>query len=338
MLRFNRHTSDLLILPESTMAQRGILERAELQPLIVKNFTSFFHEMREDLLFIGQAVRPTEGYGDEIDILAIDKTGAAVIIELKRGNDPRQMLQAINYAGMVSNWNRDNFSEQLARSKNISDDEAVSSIEQFIEGGPQQLNSSQRIILIADGYDVSLLSGAEWLYEQFEVDIRCVRVNVAHDGDREYLLVNRIFPLAALLDVAAPRRANRVNVERPIRTWDEAIENVENDAQREFFRTYIAEGAENSLNSKELYFRVQNTRRFSVGLRSEHSYVWQTGRFLGDVAFWRERLSRPEDVQVVAQERHIRFRLSSQLDFESFRVAVTGELQQFIFQNAQNAG
>ena len=55
--------------------------------------------------------------------------------------------------------------------------------------------------------------------------------------------------------------------------------------------------------------------------------MWQEGRFEGDLAFWRERLSQANDVQPVKEETCLRFYLSSEKDFQFFHEAVTGSLQ-----------
>ena len=42
---------------------------------------------------------------------------------------------------------------------------------EFLEVDKEDINRQQRIILIAEAYDYALLIGAEWLSEQYGVDI-----------------------------------------------------------------------------------------------------------------------------------------------------------------------
>ncbi len=132
----------------------------------------FCEEIGESLWLIGQEVRPSEAVADRIDILAIDEDANSVVVELKRGTNKLQLLQAVSYAGMISHWSRDQFVEILARNFSVSNKDALSEIEAHTEPNTSALNRAQRIILIAENFDPALLIAAEWLHEKFNVDIR----------------------------------------------------------------------------------------------------------------------------------------------------------------------
>ena len=80
--------------------------------MIKANPDAFFTEMGESLLLIGDEVRPTDFVEDRIDLLAVDQQGALVVVELKRGSNKLQLLQALSYAGMISKWE---YSQVVAR-------------------------------------------------------------------------------------------------------------------------------------------------------------------------------------------------------------------------------
>ena len=52
---------------------------------------------------------PPQTVQDRIDLLGIDSEGTSVIVELKRGSNKLQLLQAISYAGMVARWGWEEF-------------------------------------------------------------------------------------------------------------------------------------------------------------------------------------------------------------------------------------
>ena len=109
MLKLDRTRKIFDRLPTSSFTEAALLERADLQECIWNSSDAFFTEMGERLFVIGKEVLASDSVQDRIDILAIDPEGQAVIVELKRGSNKLQMLQAISYAGMVARWNIDDF-------------------------------------------------------------------------------------------------------------------------------------------------------------------------------------------------------------------------------------
>ncbi len=85
MLRIDRHARTLARLAPTPMAEAAMLERADLQRMIRNSSADFFAELGEELLAVGEEVRPSEMVDDRIDLLALDRDGAAVVVKLKRG-------------------------------------------------------------------------------------------------------------------------------------------------------------------------------------------------------------------------------------------------------------
>jgi RecB family endonuclease NucS len=80
-------------------AALGLYERADLQRLMREEIGV----LGDDLLVVAEEFGQWEDARRRIDLLALDKAGHLVVIELKRTDDGGHMeLQALRYAAMVS--------------------------------------------------------------------------------------------------------------------------------------------------------------------------------------------------------------------------------------------
>jgi hypothetical protein len=259
---------------------------------------------------------------DRIDLLALDKEGQAVIVELKRGHKKLQMFQAISYAGMVATWEPDDFFKCL-------DADKQDKLLDFLEVEKEEINRHQRIILIAEAFDYSVLVGAEWLTEKFGVDILCCRLSLAKDtaGNTEFLVCSNIFPAPELVQQAVRRGRSRSTIHPPKWSdWTAALDKVSNAAVVAFYKKELEAGRENYLRKRYLRYRIAGKRRWNIAARRQRAYVWQHGRFDGDVDFWRSGLSQPDQVKPVKDDRCLSFLLTTVSDFNYFRLAVTEKL------------
>ncbi len=173
----------------------------------------------------GKEVEPSKNVQDRIDLLALDKEGSCVVIELKRGTHKLHMLQAISYAAMVSQWQPDDFLQLL-------DDDQQEALSDFLEVDKDQINRQQRIILIAETYDYGLLVATEWLSEKYEVNIICCRIAVATDPDTkaEYLACSIVYPAPELATAAVPRGRKRGTGIVKWADWEAALAVVDKGA------------------------------------------------------------------------------------------------------------
>lgn len=169
MLKIDRNKQSFSLLDTPTLADVSITERYDLQKFISNSPKEFFAEIGQELFLLGKEIVPSKNVQDRIDLLAVDKEGTCVVIELKRGTHKFHLLQAISYAGMISQWEPDDFFQLL-------DEDQQEVLSDFLEVDREDINRQQRIILIAEAYDYALLVGAEWLSEQYGVDITCCRI------------------------------------------------------------------------------------------------------------------------------------------------------------------
>jgi hypothetical protein len=330
MLRVDKAGGRLVRLADSLLANSDHWER-DLQAMICTNPDAFCEELNEDLWVIGQEVRPSETISDRIDILAIDEEGKAVIIELKRGSNKLQLLQAISYAGMVARWDGQRFIDTLAANYSQSADDAKAAIEDHTGSDIKGINSAQRILLIAEDFDPALLIAGEWLHESYDVDIRCYRLQLSQEGANDYLTCTCIYPP---IEIAALTRGSGNTPTQTSTAWTDwgaALEAVDNGAVRAFFQSELAKQQEARLAYRELIYRKGGKRRFWLSCRKKYAYVWQWGRFGSDVTFWQDRLSEPNHVQPVSNNRGLRFHLGASADFVAFGKAMSEELSEVEF-------
>src|SRR5215813_10636353 len=318
MLRIERSRKGLVRLAEPPLIEASITERYDLQEFIFNSPEHFFAEIGLDLFVLAKELAPSEFVQDRIDLLAIDRDGRIVILELKRGNHKLQLLQALAYAGMIAKWKPDDFLSLLTPERRTQFDD-------FIGTEPDGINREQRVLLMAEAYDFEVLIAAEWLHETYGVDIVCCRITLATDEatKAEYLSCTTVFPAPELAKQAVPRRATSSS---PWDSWEAALSTLGNPAMHDFFKREIDANQESYLRDKTLCYRIGGKRRFFLSARAEWAYCWQEGRFAEDSDFWSAKLTRPESIKPVKSGRALSFVLSTAGDFSAFQNAVTTEL------------
>jgi hypothetical protein len=319
MLRIERQQKRFTRLDQPKLAEASITERYDLQEFIFNSPEDFFAEVGEDLFIIGKEIPPSKVIQDRIDLLAVDPEGHAVIIELKRGNDKLQLLQAVAYAGMVAQWKTGDFLGLL-------DADRQEKLVDFLNVDTAEINREQRIVLIAEAYDYEVLVGAEWLHNKYELDILCCRVSLSNDhaSGAEYLACTPVFPAPELAVQAVQRRGEPPTI--PWRDWEQALADLSNSAIADYYKSQLQRGRESYLRRRALIYRIEGKRRWFLSARDDRAYCWQEGRFKGDIDFWSKRLSDTNSLKAVKRGSALRFFLSTADDFNAFDKAVSQEL------------
>ena len=123
--------------------------------------------LSEDLLVIGRQIQK---HGGTLDLLAVDREGNLVVIELKRGRTPREVVaQALDYASWVKWFNREDVEEHTRNFLGKAFDEAFRSA--FDEEPPEEVNQRQRMYIVASSLDASTQRIVEYLSGAYGVDI-----------------------------------------------------------------------------------------------------------------------------------------------------------------------
>lgn len=177
------------------MQGQSFKERDDLQRLL-KNSISV---ISDDLFVIAEEFSRWEDSRRRIDLLAIDRTGNLVVIELKRTEDGGHMdLQALRYAAMISTMTFQNAVAAHAEflGDSAATDDAKAAILDFL-GWPEPselFGKSVRIILVSPDFSKELTTAVLWLNDN-GLNISCVRIRPYSLQQRTLLEVDQIIPL-----------------------------------------------------------------------------------------------------------------------------------------------
>lgn len=134
-------------------------------------------------------------YGQYIDLLAIDRDGNLIVLELKRDKTPREVVgQLLDYGSWIKDRKDDDIADTFKRyiEKYHKERGSISLDEAFCKrfGAkemPEELNESHELVIIASRLDDSTERIVSYLAD-YNVPINAVFFHVCKDGDQEYLI------------------------------------------------------------------------------------------------------------------------------------------------------
>lgn len=197
MYRINRSANEIAPLKAYSFTELGFKERAHLQEWIAKEPSV----LGEELLIIQKEFAGFSDTNERLDLLALDKQGALVIIENKLDDAGRDVTwQALKYASYCSSLSRENirniYQEFLSRTApgQSAEDRLC---EFFGEDDFQELSLNkgvtQRIILVAARFRKEVTSTVLWLMN-FKVRLQCFRATTYSMDDELFLSMEQIIP------------------------------------------------------------------------------------------------------------------------------------------------
>ena len=123
--------------------------------------------LNDELMVIGRQIRQ---YGVPLDLLAVDREGNLVVIELKRDRTPRDVVaQTLDYASWVQGLGRDDVEQYTQEHLGKSFEEAFRSA--FDQQPPDVVNERQRMYVVASSLDAATQRIVEYLSATHGVDI-----------------------------------------------------------------------------------------------------------------------------------------------------------------------
>lgn len=216
MYKLNSDTNELIELDKTTFKENNLLERNHIEEWIRKNP----EVLGEELLIIGHEYDKFDT-NDRLDLLALDKEGKLVIIELKRDKSGSNVdFQSLKYCSYCSQLTPQDilelFTEYLKTQKDNSDPQDV--ITDFLElsqGNEDSineiLNNSQRFIIVGKEIDRRILSVCAWLHEN-GIEAKCLTIKPFMNESKEiYIDFDQIIPPYKIGDYYIQKKESKSN-------------------------------------------------------------------------------------------------------------------------------
>jgi hypothetical protein len=157
----------------------------------------------EELLVLSIEFDRFVNSSDRLDVLAVDKYGNLVVIELKRDLYAGYAdLQSLRYAAMVSTMTIDkilpyyiNYQKIKCGIETANESNSRENIENFIKNEEFiDFGNKPRIILVSEDFSPEITTTVLWL-RQSNIDVSCIKI-IPHKIDDDIIIVsNKIIPL-----------------------------------------------------------------------------------------------------------------------------------------------
>ena len=198
LFTYNKNSKEICLSKKTDLKSHNILERQDIEKW-VENCPDI---LGEELLILTTEYDKFDKTDERLDLLAIDKEGNLVIIELKRDDSGKTVeLQAIKYAAYCSNLTLDKvarlFQQYLKKNgTQCSEEDAKDRIVRFVENPDfERLNEKPRIILVSKEYRPEVTATIIWL-RKFGINIKCVKITPYEiDKDKIAFESNILIPL-----------------------------------------------------------------------------------------------------------------------------------------------
>jgi len=189
-----------LVPVESRLADFGRREALDLESWLESDPSI----IRPGLRIIGRQVPTRSG---PLDLLAIDRTGGVIVIELKRDRLPREVLaQAIDYASDVATWSLEKLGEVCASYSGEVLEDVLGQAFPDIDLESLTINGAQRIVLVGFALESSLERMIEWLSEAYGVAINAVVLKYVRTANGAEILTRSAVISEEEEEARTPRR------------------------------------------------------------------------------------------------------------------------------------
>lgn len=178
--------------PLSRRSPRDLqLSEKDVENWMAKNPRLLFRNP-EAVLLIGQELA-----GEPMaDLLAVDRQGVLIVIEVKRGSADRSTIgQLLDYAAALSNWTPSDFNERWQRNPNAKGRGLFEAFKEFARNpdfAKEDFLKSRRFFVLASEGDESMKRIIRWLHDKYNVPIDFVPFQFFGRGKRLVLEIEQI--------------------------------------------------------------------------------------------------------------------------------------------------
>lgn len=198
MYRINHQTNRITKLKQMRFSELGFSERNHLQEWLANQPDA----LGEELLIIQKEFDGFDDTKERLDLLAIDKQGALVIIENKLDDSGRNVVwQSLKYASYCSTLSKTQIGEiyQKYLDKTGYGKDAKSLVCEFLgkedfEEVVLNPGNDQRLIMVAAEFRKEVTSTVLWLLKH-RVFVKCFKATPFQDGPDLFLTVEQLIPL-----------------------------------------------------------------------------------------------------------------------------------------------
>jgi hypothetical protein len=221
MFSVDKDNIELEAVEPEDFSKLDILERQDLEEWVIEQPKI----LGEDLLVISSELQNYEDINERLDILALDRDGNLVVIELKRDRaDKTTDLQAIKYASYIATFTAEDIQEEYRRFKKsrtedeITPEQVGEKFSDFLEDSEKELRDTDkgfidfslddkpRIMLVAGDFGKEVTSPVLWLNQEYGVDFTCVELEAFQHQERILINSRQIIPIPETEEYMAKRR------------------------------------------------------------------------------------------------------------------------------------
>ncbi len=201
MLRINQDGGELV--PVRQVLTEPLGARYDLRRLALENVDAVFGEIGQRIFMLGRELQLGNSQdGPRVDILGLDPAGSLMLTFIQPRVEPDDLSNAVRAATAAAPWRAEDFLKRLSATRRQQ-------LEDFLDVDLDQINRSQRIVLLSEDYDFDALLGVRMLRERRSMDVLAIHAALAIDyaSGQEYMSCSEMSGAALPVVVGLPAPA-----------------------------------------------------------------------------------------------------------------------------------